>query len=357
MLLASAPARICLFGEHQDYLGLPIVAAAVTLRVEVRGVPRTDGRFSIDLPDLGDVDAFNPDEAPPPRHARDYLRIGVRVLRSQGWSCAQGHDITVRGAIPMGAGASSSSALCVAWMRFLLEAGHDVRASDAEAVARLAHRVEVLEPGEPGGMMDHFASALGGVIHLDCRDPVRATRLAVRPGAFVLGHSGADKNTLGTLGSVKSGVLQAADALRQRMPDFSLESSSLDEVGSEIARLPEPLGRMLCGTLETRDLTRQGMQLLERGGADLEGLGELLDRQHAVLRERLGVSVPAIDAQLDVARRAGARGGKVNGSGGGGGLFVYAPEHAERVARAIERAGGRAWVQQVGGGVQGGATA
>ena len=29
MVKASVPSRICLFGEHQDYLGLEVIAAAI----------------------------------------------------------------------------------------------------------------------------------------------------------------------------------------------------------------------------------------------------------------------------------------------------------------------------------------
>jgi galactokinase len=47
---------------------------------------------------------------------------------------------------------------------------------------------------------------------------------------------------------------------------------------------------------------------------------------------------------LDAALGAGAYGGKINGSGGGGCMFVYAPDDAEAVARAIEGAGGKAYI-------------
>jgi galactokinase len=33
-ILVSTPGRICLFGEHQDYLGLPIIAAGISRRVK-----------------------------------------------------------------------------------------------------------------------------------------------------------------------------------------------------------------------------------------------------------------------------------------------------------------------------------
>lgn len=50
---------------------------------------------------------------------------------------------------------------------------------------------------------------------------------------------------------------------------------------------------------------------------------------------------------LDAALMTGALGGKINGSGGGGCMFAYAPAQPEAVAEAIERVGGRAYVVTV----------
>jgi galactokinase len=55
---------------------------------------------------------------------------------------------------------------------------------------------------------------------------------------------------------------------------------------------------------------------------------------------------------LEVAMKAGALGGKINGSGGGGCMFAYAPENTEKVAEAIEAAGGKAYIIEVGEGVK-----
>jgi galactokinase len=55
---------------------------------------------------------------------------------------------------------------------------------------------------------------------------------------------------------------------------------------------------------------------------------------------------------MDAALAAGACGGKINGSGGGGCMFVYAPERPGEVAEAIERAGGKAFVVVSDGGVR-----
>jgi galactokinase len=49
-----------------------------------------------------------------------------------------------------------------------------------------------------------------------------------------------------------------------------------------------------------------------------------------------------LNAAIDV----GALGGKINGSGGGGCMFAYAPENFEEVAEAIERVGGKSYIIQ-----------
>jgi len=50
---------------------------------------------------------------------------------------------------------------------------------------------------------------------------------------------------------------------------------------------------------------------------------------------------------IDAALAAGAFGAKINGSGGGGCMFAYAPENPELVAQAIEKAGGTAYLIKV----------
>jgi len=58
----------------------------------------------------------------------------------------------------------------------------------------------------------------------------------------------------------------------------------------------------------------------------------------------LDVSTIKIDNMLDAALDAGALGGKITGSGGGGCMFAYAPNNPEIVAEAIEKAGGRSFI-------------
>ena len=52
----TAPGRICLFGEHQDFLGLPVIACAIELAIEIVAHARPDSIFRLDMPDINETD-------------------------------------------------------------------------------------------------------------------------------------------------------------------------------------------------------------------------------------------------------------------------------------------------------------
>jgi galactokinase len=81
-------------------------------------------------------------------------------------------------------------------------------------------------------------------------------------------------------------------------------------------------------------------------------LGRLLTIHHAQLRDGLDLSTDKIERMLRASLASGALGGKVNGSGGGGCMFAYAPGHEAAVAEAIKAEGGDAYIVSVDGGVR-----
>lgn len=350
-LCISAPGRICLFGEHQDYLGLDVIAAAIDLRITIRGRKRADRRFVIDLPDLGTVEEIVLQGELAYVNKRDYLRSVLNVLRRKGATIPSGWDVVVRGTIPTNAGTASSSALVIAWNRFLLQAGGDPRAESPGEIAELGFLAEVAEFREPGGKMDHYTAAFGGVIWLVFDDPLKVTRLDPFLKEFVLGNSLENKDTTGTLGSVKDRVLLGLGEIRKAFPAFSLKGPLTLEAVREIDKLEPLIRKPLRGAFVNRDLTKEGVKLFTRDFDDNE-FGRLLSRQQDVLRDDLGISTPKIDRMIDAALAAGALGAKINGSGGGGCMFAYAPGCAGPVAEAVEKAGGRAYIIRVDGGAR-----
>jgi len=83
-LTVAAPGRICLFGEHQDFLGLPVIAAAIDLHITVSATRVGGPQLRLDMPDIGDRDEFDPSSLLAPRNPRDYLRAAVNVLIKEG---------------------------------------------------------------------------------------------------------------------------------------------------------------------------------------------------------------------------------------------------------------------------------
>lgn len=210
---ASTPGRICLFGEHQDYLGLPVIAAAISLRIQLtarRGFARhgfarrTPNReIVLHLPDVKRVERFSFVGQPLPyTRKRDYFRSGINVLLREGFTFSTGIEGEVRGAIPINSGTSRSSALLITWLNGLTQLADEPRSLSARRLAELAHAAEVLEFGEPGGTMDHYATAVGNVIYLESQ-PVHLTPLRPALGTFVPSDSGEPKDTVGILGRTK----------------------------------------------------------------------------------------------------------------------------------------------------------
>lgn len=351
-LSVSAPGRICLLGEHQDYLGLSILAGAINLRLTISGRPRRDKLMRIKLPDIGKTEEFILNEEIPYVKPRDYFRSTVNVLRRKGYVISRGWDCLVRGKIPINSGSASSSALVIAWVKFLLEAAGYHEISHPADIAELAFLAEVSEFNEPGGKMDHFTSAFGGIMFISFSEDFYYQQMKNPLSEFVIADSCQRKDTTGMLAYIKSNVLKGVSQLQQHIPGFNLSSFLSHEIEKKIDLLDADLKRFLLGTLKTRDLTIQGKKLLEAEPFSDEKFGELLSAQHQILRDYLKISTPKIETMLEEALKAGALGGKINGSGGGGCIFVYCPGKSEEVADSLKKQGAQPLIIKIDEGLK-----
>jgi len=351
-LRVSAPGRICLFGEHQDYFGLSIIAAAINLRISISGTKRKDMTFKINLPDIEDTEEFSFEKELEYTKERDYLKSSVNLLKRKGIDLPAGWDCLVQGTVPINAGSASSSALVVAWIKFLLEAAEDERAKMADEIAELGFLAEVAEFKEPGGKMDHYTSSLGGVVSIDFGEELKVRKLKNPLKEFVMADSLQKKDTTGMLGYIKNNVLQGVSNLRKKREGFSLKSSPIHEVEDEIEKLSPDAQRLLKGTLLTRDLAFEGRTIFEADVFDHNRFGNLLTSQHEVLRDYLRISTPKIEEMIETSLKTGALGAKTNGSGGGGCIFAYACDKAENIAEALEKTGAKVYIVRIDDGVR-----
>ena len=345
MLTISTPGRICLFGEHQDYLGLPVIAAAISRRVEMTGNYRNDKQITIHLPDVSSELKMEVSEKRMVYQTkRDYFRSGYNVLIDKGLRFSKGLECTVRGNIPINSGTSSSSALLVTWIHFLSKMADIPRAFSAKELGEMAFQAEVVEFGEPGGMMDHLSTAIGKAVYLEFEPQTTAEALQPNLGTFILADSCEPKDTIGVLKRAKFDRLALIEKVKVHLPDFDLHTFDSSEKERLQAILSQDDFTLLAGTLRNRDILREALQLFKMQQMTDQILGNLLTEHHSILRDILQISTPKIEKMLDAAMQAGALGGKINGSGGGGCMFVYAPNDPQKVVDAIDAVGGKSYI-------------
>jgi len=343
-LKISTPGRICLFGEHQDYLGLPIIANAISKRIFIEGSKRNDKEIRIDQPDINGKEIFMINGLLPYKKERDYYRSSLNVLLKEGYTFSNGFDCVVRGNIPINSGTSSSSALIVTWINFLLRMSDQSVILTAEKIAEYAHHAEVLEFFEPGGMMDHYSTSVGNIIWLESVPKIKLEKINSQLGAFVLGDSQEPKDTKAILTRVKQGVINIVNELKKINPEFSLHKIIFTEIEEYRKYLSNEQYELLSGTMKNRDITITAKKIIETNPLDDKKIGFLLNEHHQILRDVLKISTSKIDKMIDAALNAGAYGAKINGSGGGGCMFAYAPEEPEIVLDAVRKISNDAFI-------------
>lgn len=335
-----APGRVCLFGEHSDYLGLPVIPAAIDLCITIKGKPISENRISVNYADIGNTDEFDLAESVEYRHERDYLRSAFNAMLREGACPQTGAEIEVKGQIPIAAGLSSSSALTVA--SIMLISHLSKTEFDKDKLARLAYESEVAEFGESGGMQDHLASVYGGIIHLRfSNESPEVSRISSGVRGIVIGDSLESKNdTVGDLACIRKTVERGYRELSKDMDGFAPRKTAIEEIANSLAKMEEPTRTMTKTTLLNRDLTRRAYELLTSEVINYDELGQLLDEHHRLLRDGLNRSTEKIESMISAARKAGALGCKINGSGGGGTMMALAPNKEKEVAAAIREVGG-----------------
>jgi galactokinase len=340
----STPGRICLFGEHQDYLGLPVIAAAISRRVNIGGSQSAYAKATIHLPDIHRSLNFDIFSEMPYQSKRDYFRSALNILQREGYTFNNGIECTVQGNIPINSGTSSSSALLANWIHFLSLIADNPKVISPEEIAEIAYRAEVVEFKEAGGMMDHYSTACGNVIYLQSVPKIKVENLKPKLGTFVLGDSQEPKDTVGLLKRVKGGVLIAIGKIKKEFPNFSISTATFDDLSNFKNLLTFEEQELISGNIDNHRILNKALSVLKSESFKDDDLGELLNHHQFNLRENLKISTPKIDRMIEASLDAGALGGKINGSGGGGCMFVYAPENPEKVAQAIENQGGKAYI-------------
>ncbi len=352
-IVSRSPGRICLFGEHQDYMSLAVISAAIDLRISVEGIVGSGKEISVNLPDIGKKVEFFIDNIIYDGK-KDYIRSAVKVLREKGLLGDIKVDAELSGNIPREAGASSSSALSVAWIGFLLGSKYSSEEIDLmrNDIAELAYITEVKEFNESGGKQDQLASVSGGVSYFTFFDEAKVEKLVPKLGSFVLGDSGEPKDTQKTLRRVRNGQEAGLNELLSYYKFKKNSEIEYKKASGYFERISRSVRPYLEGVLENFEITKKAYHELKKDDLDNSKIADLMNRHHAILRDKLNVSTKKIEKMIDGALNAGALSAKINGSGEGGCMFAYCPGREAQVSEAVLRAGGTPYMINIGQGLE-----
>jgi galactokinase len=324
--MVSAPGRVNLIGEHIDYHGLPVLPIALRRSIRVQFQLRGDHRIQAVSENYGErAFEWTANLSTVVRGDwENYLRAAAQAIAGK-WGVLQGIDAGINSDLPAAAGLSSSSALIVAVTLAILRA-NGIEATFDELMSILPDGEQFV--GTRGGGMDHAASlaSQAGCASLIEFVPLAVHHIPIPPDwAFVVAHS---MHTAEKSGPVREryNAVRAAGNEALRETGFDTYAAAIDNRGpDEFERIAGNLSPLMRDTflhvVTEAVRVRQAVEALRMKQAAC--FGRLLLDSHTSLRDRLGVSCPALDRLVEAAMASGAIGARLTGAGFGGCAVVF----------------------------------
>jgi galactokinase len=335
-VLAEAPGRVNLIGEHIDYsegFVLPFAIADRTYAtiarnndglVRIASQQRKNRIFTIDIKDVK------------PGSAGDWEKYVLGVIWTLGIS--SGVDILVDGTVPSGAGLSSSAALecsVAVGLNALFGLGKSL-----EDLARATQKAENDYVGMPCGIMDQSVSLMGregSALLLDCRD------LSTESVPFDVASAGLELLIIDTQAHhalVDGGYAERRASCESVAAKFAIPSMRhltmeiLDSRKSEISETEYIRARHAVTEIQR---VKDAVAALK--SSDFTTLGRLINESHFSLRDDYTVSCPELDVAVDASLAAGALGSRMVGGGfGGSAIALIKADQIDSVKEAIKSA-------------------
>ncbi|MBC7894034.1 MAG: galactokinase [Cytophagaceae bacterium] len=343
-VVASAPGRVNLIGEHTDYNGGEVLPIAIDRRTWVAMGP-SDGTVSRAISSTQEVaGTFDVRHANPSGAWWDYVHGSLRELASLGAEPVP-LDIAVVSDVPPGAGLSSSAALEVATLLGGLVCVGASLMKGWEGLAAGAHRAETGFVGVSCGMMDQTASAYatdGHALRLWC-DTGRREHVPFARTVLVID-------------TVSPRALRRS-AFNERQASCARALAAIQVVDPSVRHLAQSTPEQLAAAvIDTTDRRRARHVIAESARVEAFTaalaaglpLGTLLRASHDSLRTDYECSTPELDWVVDFAEAAeGVEGARLTGAGWGGCAIAVGSEEglqalADAIAPAYEARWGRA---------------
>ncbi len=311
-LVAEAPGRVNLIGEHTDYndgFVLPVAINRTIAAAAALAEGNTVRVFSAEF-DARDEWGVAAPRRTGRREWRDYVRGVAWALMDAGYEL-RGVDLAIAGDVPLESGLSSSAALEVAVAgAFCAASGIEM---DPGRLALVCQKAENQFVGVQSGMMDQLAAAwsrAGHALLIDCRS-LELDYVPLPGDVAIIVVDSKMRRPLGE--TAYNQRRQECAAAARALGVESLRNAPV----SDIERLPEPLKRRARHVIFENQRVLEAVDALR--SSNVARLGELMYQSHASLRDDFEVSTPELDLLVELVSRAeGLIGARLTGAGFGG---------------------------------------
>ena len=330
-IVASAPGRVNLIGEHTDYNDGFVFPMAIDFTVKVAISRRKDAHirfYSVDFKDRKRA------TLPLLRYRKEdrwanYPKGVIAALVARG-SALGGMDVTIHGDIPQGAGLSSSAALEVATALAIQELYRlDI---GREELATIAREAESEFGAARTGLMDQLVSRLSREGHAMLIDTRLLTYhfvpLQLKGATFIVTNSRvphvfADSE----YNRRREECRQCVELLSVKKPGTALRDYSPADLRDSMGAIPETTRKRCLHVVEENLRVLEAEEALRK--KDLVGFGKLMNRSHESLRDLYEVSCPELDWLVKRAwETEGVYGSRLTGAGFGGCTVTLIEEKA-----------------------------
>ena len=335
-LVAAAPGRVNLIGEHIDYSDGFVLPFAIKDRTLVAARKRNDSTFRIASVQRRNKIVTVDISKVKPGLKGEWERYALGVLWALG--VKEGVDLLIDGHVPLGAGLSSSAALecsVATAMNHLFDLGFNL-----EELARLTQKAENQYVGVPCGIMDQSVSLMatqGSALLLDCRD------LTTKNIPFDVASSGLELLIIDTQAHhalTDGGYAErraSCESVVAKLGITSLRELSMEQLENSRGLLTE------TEFVRARHAVTEMKRVLEcveaLSNSDFEKVGQLINQSHTSLRDDYTVSCPELDTAVEAALAAGALGSRMVGGGfGGSAIALIQASKTTETIKAVEKA-------------------
>jgi galactokinase len=338
-IIASAPGRVNIIGEHTDYNDGFVMPMAIERETFVVGKAREglsqptyrfvsanasgDGHSQPNqhtTPTVTEFDSNALYSTATPNVWHSYVRGVIAQYAKDGHNIPS-FDIAIVGNVPLGGGLSSSASLEVATATFL-DALLNLP-TDKIKKALKCQRAEHEYANVPCGIMDQFISSCGepsAAMLLDCRSQEYKLVPIVDKSVAILITNSNVKHALGS-GEYAIRRAQCEEAVRAISAKYpavrSLRDATLDQLFTVSEVIPAVVFSRAMHVITEIERCIKAAEALASN--DYVKCGQLMTHSHVSLKNEYEVSCDELDALVDIAlSQHGVYGSRMTGGGFGG---------------------------------------